>query len=115
MPFEARVLHAPGDGFTVAGAGAAAYPFARCEISGSGRHALVVDSSALAPVATVNQCNLVGNAGHSVLNLQGAPVTLSARDNGWGDSSGAPTAGGNALSARVDAASPAPTPLSLGY
>ena len=59
--------------------------------------------------------NLTGNAGYAVFNQRGVAAVADARGNWWGDASGAPTAGGNAVSAGVNAGSPAAVPFALAY
>jgi hypothetical protein len=40
---------------------------------------------------------------------------VDARGNWWGDAAGAPTGGGNSVSAGVNAANAASAPFGLGY
>ena len=115
MPFEARVLRPSGDGVSVRGSAAAAFALVNCEVSGSGRDGVVLDSTGAAPGATIAGCHIVGNAGYGVLNRQGPGAVASARGNWWGSAAGAALTGANALSAGVDASSPAITPPALGY
>ncbi len=115
MPFEARVLQPSGDGISVRGSAASAFALVNCEVSGSGRDGVVLDSTGAAPGATIAGCHIVGNAGYGVLNRQGTGAVASARGNWWGSAAGAALTGANALSAGVDASSPAITPPALGY
>jgi hypothetical protein len=115
MPVEARVLRARGDAVRVVGGGGTAFALSNCEISGAGRDGLVVEAGDGAVPVTMAGCNVVANGAFAVRNPRGAAVPLAARGNWWGDPAGAPTAGGNAVSAGVDASSPAPAAFELGY
>ena len=115
MPFDARVVRSPGDALRIGGSAAGAFALSNCEVSGAARHGLVLEGTAAQAPASITGCNLTGNAGYAVFNQQGVAVVADARSNWWGDASGAPTAGGNAVSAGVNAGSPAAVPFALAY
>lgn len=115
LPFEARVLRSPGDGLRLTGNATAAVAPSNCEVSGSARDGIVVDDTGGAAPAAVSGCNLTGNARFALRNAREGGPAVDARGNWWGDPAGAPTAGGNAVSAGVDAGQPAAEPFVLGY
>lgn len=115
MPFQARVLRSQGDAMRIASNAGVAFALSSCEVSGSARHGLVLDGTAAQAPASISACNLTGNGGYALLNKQGAAAVADARGNWWGDAAGAPTAGGNAVSAGVNAENASPAPIVVGY
>lgn len=113
LPFQVRVLRSRSHALQVSGDGSSGVALEGCEISDSAGMGLIVHGTG-APV-TVNGCNLSGNAEFAVFNGVDGRPPIDARGNWWGDPAGAPTAGGNAVTAGVDAANPAAAPFVLGY
>jgi hypothetical protein len=112
----ARIADSVGDGVFVA-APAADVTFRNCEVSSSGRHGIVVPAPASAPTSPISVsatgCNLFGNRGDAINNQ--SSITVNARGNWWGDPAGPLGANGDGTSGNVDASSPSPAPLSLGW
>ena len=109
------MLRSQGDALRIGGNAGGAFALSNCEVSGAARHGVVFDGAAAQTPASITGCNLTGNAGYALLNKQGAAAVVDARGNWWGDVSGAPTAGGNAVSVGVNAASAAAVEFVLGY
>lgn len=113
VPFEIRMLRSRSHAVQVSGNGSAIVALQACEISDTAGIGLIVRGTR--PPVTVNGCNLSGNAEFAVYrDVPGGPP-MDARGNWWGDPAGAPTAGGNAVTAGVDAGAPAAAPFVLGY
>lgn len=113
-PVQARVLRAAGDAVAVRGTARNALALSACEISGAGRHGLVVAAESRADVLTVSGCNLTGNAGLAMLNEAPGVATLAARGNWWGSAGGPPAGGANGISSGIDASGPLAAPAALG-
>lgn len=113
-PVQARVLRAAGDAVAVRGTARNALALSACEISGAGRHGLVVAAESRADVLTVSGCNLTGNAGLAMLNEAAGVATLAARGNWWGSAGGPPAGGANGISSGIDASGPLAAPAALG-
>jgi hypothetical protein len=89
-----------------------------CEVSGSGRHGVVVPPSVVAtggtpPGMRVRGCNLFGNGGDAINNS--FTFTVNAANNWWGDPAGPAGPNGDGVSGNVDAGLPLATPATLGY
>jgi len=106
--FEAHVLNSAGHGVRLRGT-PGGWRLQQCEVRGSSGNGIEVESNA----GPVSGCALVSNSGVGVNNLQPASFTVDARGNWWGDAAGATGAGGDGVSAGVDATMPLATPPAL--
>lgn len=113
---KARIVDSVGDGVFVAGS-VGYFSFTNCEVSSSGRHGIVVPLPASAPSSSLSVsatgCNLFGNRGDAIHNQ--STIRVNASGNWWGDPAGPLGANGDGTSGNVDASSPSPAPLSLGW
>jgi hypothetical protein len=108
--FSVRVVGSVGDAVSVEPGTWVA--FTACEVSGSGRHGIVVGASTDSYVG-ITGCNLHDNDGDAVVNQ--STNYVGARRNWWGDAAGPNGPNGDRVSGLVDAANPLAAPATFGY
>jgi hypothetical protein len=111
---DLRIVGSVGDAVSVL-PGAALF-FTNCEVSGSGRHGIVVSASGdpvTESAVVIHGCNLFGNDGKAVINE--ATASIDAQGNWWGDAAGSSGPNADGVSGVVDVAHPLAAPATLSF